>query len=94
MAMCSVCNGIGCPCCWEEPKTMDCPECEGNGYIIYNDDGDLITEEEYNASPAEYFKDACDVCNGEGYIYCDLTVKYMASWGLKCATLSSQTKVN
>ena len=21
-------------------------------------------------------------------------VKYMASWGLKCATLSSQTKVN
>lgn len=26
MAMCTVCNGIGCPCCWEEPKTMDCPE--------------------------------------------------------------------
>ena len=85
--MCTVCNGIGCPCCWEEPKTMNCPECDGNGYIIYNDDGDLITEEEYNASPAEYFKDACDVCNGEGYIYCDLRFRRLPKAGLYTAKL-------
>ena len=35
---CSICAGhssYNCPCCGEEARMVDCPDCEGNGVVYY-----------------------------------------------------------
>lgn len=67
---CEVCYGHpGCPVCSPEPNMIPCPVCNGKGYTYYNEDGDEISEDEYNALPSDCRgKDPCDECNGEGEI--------------------------
>jgi len=47
-----------------------CPECGGTGYEAYFDEeGNQITEEEYNALPkGKRDREICSCCNGEGEI--------------------------
>ena len=53
----------------KEPRMIPCPVCNGKGYTYYNEDGDEISEDEYNALPSDCRgKDPCDECNGEGEI--------------------------
>ena len=35
---CPVCNGAPhCPCCSEEPDYIECPDCEGSGFVMDED---------------------------------------------------------
>lgn len=67
---CPVCEGHpGCPCCATEPRMITCPDCNGTGYTYYNENGDEITEHEYDNLPAKSRdKDTCDQCEGVGEI--------------------------
>lgn len=67
---CPVCNGYpGCPCCSPGPHYVTCPVCNGIGYTYYNEDGDEISEEEYNALPKDCRdKEACEECDGTGEV--------------------------
>lgn len=67
---CTVCNGYpGCPCCSPEPRMITCPACGGTGEIYYDDNGDRITEEEYNMLPADQREsESCCECDGSGVI--------------------------
>lgn len=74
---CGVCNGHpGCPCCGEEPHMIECPDCDGKGHAYYNETGDEITEEEYNANPSDFEKVPCDRCEGAGEIEYDYEPDY------------------
>jgi len=43
--------------------------CNGIGYTYYNEDGDEISEEEYNALPKDCRdKEACEECDGTGEV--------------------------
>lgn len=67
---CEVCYGHpGCPICSPEPHLITCPVCNGKGYTYYNETGDEITADEYNALPkSKRDKEACEECDGTGEI--------------------------
>ncbi len=68
--MCDVCNGhSGCPVCSEEPVYIDCPECNGEGYLYYTEEGDDITRDDFYSSGRIIEK--CPICDGEGEIIDD-----------------------
>ena len=51
---------------------VPCPECNGVGYAFYNEDGDAISEEEYNQLlPYKRDSEQCDCCEGTGEIEYD-----------------------
>ena len=69
--MCELCYGVsngGCPC--EEPtEYVKCPRCDEEGYLYYNDEGEEITRELYDALPeSERSEEKCDKCNGSGVV--------------------------
>lgn len=68
--MCDVCYGIGvCPVCSDDPNYIDCPECNGEGYIYYDINGEEISRKIYDLlPPSERFSDKCDKCNGLGEV--------------------------
>lgn len=63
--MCDICNNSypNCPVCSPEPKFDVCPECKGEGYLPYCDEGEEVTEE-------------CEECKGEGMIEYELDYDY------------------
>jgi RecJ-like exonuclease len=74
--MCSICEGYQsslCPDCsgtWDDRTPEICSVCEGEGCIRFNEDGDDLTEAEYNLLPEdERFCDQCTRCEGTGLIY-------------------------
>lgn len=75
---CPVCNGLpGCPCCSPEPNMTTCPACGGAGEIYYNEDGDQITKEQYNALPkGRRDTDRCAECDGTG----EIEYEYQPDW--------------
>lgn len=67
---CSICHGIpGCPCCSEEPTTIPCSECNGEGFIYYNENGFRVAREDFDLLPIDNRDlEMCPVCEGEGVI--------------------------
>jgi DnaJ-class molecular chaperone len=67
--MCELCHGIGCPACEVETAYEPCDECSGSGCILFDNDGELLTPQQYEALPeAERSRDACTACEGKGYV--------------------------
>lgn len=68
--MCPVCNGRpNCPCCGEEPRRVECAECGGSGKIYFDEEGERITQKEYNDLPKDRRECAsCGECGGEGTV--------------------------
>ena len=75
---CSVCYGYpGCPCCADEADMIQCPECRGTGLRYYDENGNDITENQYNALPEdERIKEDCEHCDGTGEIEDDYEPDY------------------
>ena len=68
--MCDVCNGhSGCPVCSKEPYYVKCPDCNGEGYLYYTEEGDDITRDAFYSSGG--IKEKCPICDGEGEIIDD-----------------------
>jgi len=60
---------MGCPCCSPTALMIPCPECNGVGHTFYNEEGEIIKEEEYNQLPHNRRdKEPCDYCEGLGEI--------------------------
>lgn len=57
--MCEICHGYpGCPVCSPEPRMIECPSCQGHGYIwhrydIEENEETEVTEEEFNTLPVD-----------------------------------------
>ncbi len=65
--MCDVCNGhSGCPVCSKEPYYVECPYCNGEGYLYCTEEGDELTSDALDGIIEE-----CKRCNGEGEIIDD-----------------------
>lgn len=75
---CEVCYGHpGCPICSPAPHLITCPVCYGKGFTYYNENGDEITEDEYNTLPkSKRDKEACEECDGTGEIEYDYEPDY------------------
>lgn len=75
---CPVCNGHpDCPCCTIEPRMLLCRECDGTGYIYYNEDWNEIKAEQYKQlPPKERDKVVCEKCDGYGEIEDDYEPDY------------------
>lgn len=58
----------------------ECPRCEGTGGEWYNEDGELVphtkVEKMTKRQKDELEFVPCDMCEGEGVIYRDLSVRY------------------
>ncbi|MFV0535955.1 MAG: hypothetical protein ACK5M3_01125 [Dysgonomonas sp.] len=76
--MCSVCNGYpNCPVCSSEPYMATCPECNGDGYIYYNEEGRIVSKEQYNnLHPHDRYDEPCECCDGTGEIEYELDYEY------------------
>ena len=69
--MCDVCNGhSGCPVCSKEPYYVKCLNCDGEGYLYYSEEGDVITRDVFFSRP-DGIKERCEICDGEGEIIDD-----------------------
>jgi len=71
--MCGTCEGIMsgfCPACNPTPDVEEtpCTQCNGTGSHLFDDCGNDLTIEQYNAmNPECRGNDTCTACNGSGY---------------------------
>lgn len=70
--MCIECNGMysNCPVCQSVDTHMEkCTDCNGEGKIYFNDNGDILTKEEWLKLPEdERSYDDCITCEASGEI--------------------------
>lgn len=52
----------------KDPDYIDCPDCNAQGYIYYDEDGNEVDEREYLKFPDKYEREKCYTCDGEGEI--------------------------
>jgi hypothetical protein len=65
--MCGICGGSdpGCPVCGKEPEYVKCTDCDGSGFIYFNDKGIEMSFEEWEKLPVdEQMKDKCACTDG------------------------------
>ena len=57
------------PCLTEEPDLVECDECNGAGYIYYDENDDKIGWDEYRRLPVDKrHMDLCYECNLVGQV--------------------------
>lgn len=75
---CSVCAGYSsynCPCCSEEVKMVECPDCQGSGYTPYKA-LDIRTRKEIPVTELAYaiLPENEDIAQYKGMRYCKMDI--------------------
>jgi RecJ-like exonuclease len=68
---CEICHGHpNCPVCGSgHTLTETCPDCHGEGCIRYDEDGNDLTREQFNQTPADQrTEERCSTCHGTGIV--------------------------